>query len=185
MFEQSLAPKYEKLAAAFAGEKDVVIAKVDATEEESLAEKYEVQGFPTLKFFKHGELDSESFDARELDEMVQAINARAGTQRNVDGTLLDAAGRVVALDQVVLGNTAAPQAVLESVKSVAAGLSADQKAAGDMYISIASKIVAKGYAYVPQEIARLESMINSASVSPLKKTNFMLRKNVLSAFVRV
>jgi hypothetical protein len=38
---QSLAPKYEKLANVFAGESSkVVIAKVDATEEEGLAARY-------------------------------------------------------------------------------------------------------------------------------------------------
>ena len=36
-FLQSLAPKYEELAKIFAGESGVLIGKVDATEEESLA----------------------------------------------------------------------------------------------------------------------------------------------------
>jgi hypothetical protein len=35
-----LAPKYEELANIFSGESDVVIAKVDATEEEELAARY-------------------------------------------------------------------------------------------------------------------------------------------------
>lgn len=36
---KSLAPKYEQLAKAFAGESEVVIAKVDATEEQDLASR--------------------------------------------------------------------------------------------------------------------------------------------------
>jgi thioredoxin-related protein len=33
---------------------DVVIAKVDADKEHELAKKYEIQGFPTIKFFEKG-----------------------------------------------------------------------------------------------------------------------------------
>lgn len=44
---QSLAPKYEKLATAFAGDSSkVIIAKVDATEEEGLASRY-LPRYPT------------------------------------------------------------------------------------------------------------------------------------------
>jgi hypothetical protein len=35
--KQTLTPKYEKLAAIFAGDKNILIGKVDATEEEALA----------------------------------------------------------------------------------------------------------------------------------------------------
>ena len=33
---------------------NVKLAKVDATEHKKIGEKYEVKGFPTLKFFKNG-----------------------------------------------------------------------------------------------------------------------------------
>lgn len=50
------------------------------------------------------------------------------------------------------------------------------------YVSTAKKIVGQGIEYVSKERKRLEGMINSDSVNPLKKTNFMLRKNILDAF---
>lgn len=51
---QSLAPEY---AAAATELKDdgVVLAKIDATEENELAQEYSVQGFPTILFFVDGE----------------------------------------------------------------------------------------------------------------------------------
>lgn len=36
-------------------EEGVPIAKVDATVEKDLAEKFQIQGFPTLKYFVNGE----------------------------------------------------------------------------------------------------------------------------------
>ena len=50
---KKLAPEYA-LAAEELGKKDppMYIAKVDATENKELAERFSVQGFPTLIFFK-------------------------------------------------------------------------------------------------------------------------------------
>ena len=47
---QSLAPKYEQLATVFAGEKDVLIGKVDATEENDLANRYDSSPFDKILY---------------------------------------------------------------------------------------------------------------------------------------
>lgn len=49
---QALVPEYAAAATDLKGE--VALAKVDATEENDLAEKYSVQGFPTIYFFVDG-----------------------------------------------------------------------------------------------------------------------------------
>lgn len=50
---QALAPEYAA-AATELKDSDAVLAKVDATEENELAQKYEIQGFPTVLFFVDG-----------------------------------------------------------------------------------------------------------------------------------
>ncbi|KAG5238079.1 protein disulfide isomerase [Salix suchowensis] len=50
---QSLAPEYAAAATELKAE-EVVLAKVDATEENELAQEYDIQGFPTVYFFVDG-----------------------------------------------------------------------------------------------------------------------------------
>lgn len=55
---KKLAPEWEKAAVALKGDKSagvpITLAAVDATVEKSLGEKFEVQGFPTIKIFENG-----------------------------------------------------------------------------------------------------------------------------------
>jgi protein disulfide-isomerase-like protein len=53
-FCKELAPEYAAAATALSREQNIVIAKVDATQETELAERFGVDGFPTLKWFVNG-----------------------------------------------------------------------------------------------------------------------------------
>mmetsp|Transcript_5886 Transcript_5886/g.11652 ORF Transcript_5886/g.11652 Transcript_5886/m.11652 type:complete len:467 (-) Transcript_5886:35-1435(-) len=74
---KKLAPIYDELAAAFKGNDDVVIAKMDSTANE--VEAVSVSGFPTLKMSL---ADSDEFidydGARELAAMKEWIEAKTG-----------------------------------------------------------------------------------------------------------
>lgn len=53
---KAMAPAYSKLAEKMKNDENgIPIAKVDATVEKELAEKYQIQGFPALKLFVNGE----------------------------------------------------------------------------------------------------------------------------------
>jgi protein disulfide-isomerase A1 len=73
---KSLAPEYAKAAKTLA-DAPVKLAKVDATVHNVVAKKFEVKGFPTLKFFKNGK-GSEYNGGRTEGEIVSWLNKRTG-----------------------------------------------------------------------------------------------------------
>ncbi|KAG6519425.1 protein disulfide isomerase-like 1-4 [Zingiber officinale] len=73
---KSLAPEYAAAATALRDE-DVVLAKVDATEENELAQRFEVQGFPTVIFFIDG-VHKEYTGQRNKDAIITWIKKKIG-----------------------------------------------------------------------------------------------------------
>jgi len=80
---QSLAPEYAKAAGKLKEIKsDIKLVKVDATIETKLSEKFGVQGFPTLKFFKKGS-PMEYGGGRTSEEIITWLNKKTGPPAKV------------------------------------------------------------------------------------------------------
>jgi len=77
---KNLAPAYEEVGLAFAKQKDVVIAKIDADAHKELGGRFGVSGFPTLKFFPKGSTTPQPYEAgRTAEDIVSFVNLQAGT----------------------------------------------------------------------------------------------------------
>ncbi|KAL6952693.1 protein disulfide-isomerase [Sarracenia purpurea var. burkii] len=72
---QALAPEYAAAATELKGE--AVLAKVDAMEESELAQKYEIQGFPTVYFFIDG-VHKDYPGQRTKDAIVTWVKKKTG-----------------------------------------------------------------------------------------------------------
>jgi protein disulfide-isomerase-like protein len=81
---KALAPEYEVVGSTFAKSDGVVVAKVDADAHRDLAGKFEVRGYPTLKWFPKGSTTPEDYTGgRSADDIVQFINDKTGLRKRV------------------------------------------------------------------------------------------------------
>jgi len=184
---KSLAPVYEKVASAFKQDEGVVIANLDADKYTSLAEKYGVSGFPTLKFFPKSSKAGEEYEGgRDLDDFVKFINEKSGTSRDSKGQLTSEAGLVASLEALVkdFHNAADDKRkeALSKLEEEAAKLSGSAAKHGKIYVNVAKKILQKGSDYTKKETERLHRILEKSSISPSKADEFTIKKNILSIF---
>lgn len=74
---KQLAPEYAKAAGELQDEDEIKLAKVDATVHTAAAAKYDVSGYPTIKFFKNGEA-SDYNGGRTSGDIVSWVLSKAG-----------------------------------------------------------------------------------------------------------
>ncbi|KAJ3406338.1 hypothetical protein HDV05_006063 [Chytridiales sp. JEL 0842] len=180
---KSLAPIYEKVAKAYSTEPSVVIANVDATVHASLAEKFGVTGYPTIKFFPKGSKEAVDYNSgRAEKDFIEYINEKAGTERTVGGGLTEKAGIIADLDALASKFISTPSQRAETLAEAKKSKKAASKY-GKYYIKVMEKISEKGDGYVEKEISRLSKIAESGTTTLEKKDDFLIRKNILGSFV--
>jgi len=182
---KTLAPHWDRLSYTFSTEPNVVIAKLDATENSETAKKYDVSGYPTLLYFPSGVKNPPMTYGgdRSYEDLVRYVNRQAKTFRSNDGRLTAKAGRIPAVDKLVsaLLSSESQQTIIDEVKSVVNTLTDHPSAS--MYLKLAEKVAKSGKQYVENEIARLTKMLDFGALTPAKKDEFSLRTNLLRSFI--
>ncbi len=101
---KQLAPHYEKAAQALKAEglNNVALAKIDATVEKALGEKFEIKGFPTLKWFVNGEMKEYS-GGRTDQTIISWIKKKTGPAAKPISTSEELESFKSSADVVVVG----------------------------------------------------------------------------------
>merc|ERR1712038_450336 len=75
-----LAPAWDDLAQHYKDDKSIAIAKIDCTDADNkpICDKFEVRGYPTLLFFKGGEMQKKYQGSRELPELTKFADKMRG-----------------------------------------------------------------------------------------------------------
>ncbi|PNH11560.1 putative protein disulfide-isomerase A6 [Tetrabaena socialis] len=161
----------------------VIIAKVNADNHRSIGDKFDVKGFPTIKYFPAGKPATKD----TVQDYNQARTATAFLEFLKQKLEADQGfARVEALDPIAKKFVEAEDkaAVLaEATAALAALEEADAKANGALYIKFMEKAVEKGADYLGKEKARLDKMLSSGSVSSSKVDEMSRKTSVLGAFV--
>ena len=149
----------------------------------SLVQKsFNVQGFPTLKYFPKGNKAGVDYSkGRAEEDFVDFINTEFGTQRTASGDLNERAGRIAALDSVAWGYNA-EKANKAELRAKAEDLVAKNKnnKFASYYVKVMDQIDKNGASFVDNEIARLAKI--SAASSGDKQDEFAIRRNILKQF---
>ena len=100
---QRLAPEYTKAAAALVEKgSSIKLAKVDAEAEQALSERFEIEGFPTLKYFRSGE-SIEYEGGRTEEDIVAWVEKKSGPAAVPLTSLDEAVSFVSGKDAAVIG----------------------------------------------------------------------------------
>lgn len=130
---KALAPEFAKAAQALKEEgSELRLAKVDATQESELAEKFGVKGYPTLRFHKNGDW-IEYTGGRRSDEIIAWLKKKTGPACKTLTTGDDVTAFAETNDVVVVGlfndvtskEAAAFEAVAQKMDDVPFGISTD------------------------------------------------------------
>ncbi|ESO84205.1 hypothetical protein LOTGIDRAFT_184255 [Lottia gigantea] len=100
---KQLEPEYKKASIQLAKDgSDVVLGKVDATQESELAEKFEVRGYPTIKFFRGGK-PSDYSAGRQAADIVNWLKKKTGPPAAAIKSVAEGTKFIDGNDVVVIG----------------------------------------------------------------------------------
>merc|ERR1712146_545100 len=163
-----LAPEYEEAAKAFDGESSVGIYTVDATENGELANKYDVSGYPTLKWFPPGASEPEDYQSgRDAEALIDFENDKAWLARTKGGGMAPAGGLISDLDDMVEGASAYDAGLVDSLKAAVENYTGVEATKGARYVAVATKVADKGVEYVKNEIA---ASLRWSLIHPFRRT---------------
>lgn len=124
---------------------------------------------------------------------MEYVNKETGTLRQHDGALLPTAGRHSDLDALATKFMQAAESdratLISQADSVASGLSnaggsSPLYSAGHAYYSkVMQNVAKKGSDFPKSEHSRVSKVVDSGNVAASKMTDFLLRLNVLKAFI--
>ncbi|ORX86692.1 disulfide isomerase [Anaeromyces robustus] len=183
---KKLQPTYEKVAKDFHKEKNVIIARVDATANVDLGTRYLIGSFPTIYFFEANKRNSnpEPYDnGVEEADFVRYLNDKCDTFRTVGGGLNNGAGRDYDMDKMVkkyvLSNNPVQRGDLLNYMRI---FSLDKKnSSTKFYYKIIQKIT-DDRDFIFRECERVEKILKTLNVDDQFYDNFKTRLNILEVF---
>lgn len=209
---KTLLPIWEKLANdVYVNDDKIVIGKVvtDDSPADKLMSQFGVTSFPTILYFDSSKVDEDGlrrpvlfYGDRSLEQLVSFINEKAGLHRDTNGELLETAGKISKLDELIRdklpkldGSGVGMELLRELNKIIALSTSlvvnkqeavsiGDDLSMAKYYKKLINNVINGETEFFDREINRLTRMIQNNKQSLQKQTidSIQKRLNVLSIF---
>lgn len=184
---KTLAPTWEQLAADFASEATVLIAKVDAEAENSkaTAQSQGVSSYPTIKFFPRGSITPEQYDgARSEDALVAYVNEKAGTHRVVGGGLSAKAGTIESVDSILAKyvTSGGLKDIEKATNDISEAIQGVKDKYAQYYVKALQKL-GKNPEYAQKEQTRLAGLLKKGGLAQETIDDLTRRSNILARFL--
>lgn len=185
---KNMKPQLEKVAENFKGESNCIVANVDAdaAPNKGLATKFEVTGFPTIKFFASGSKDKEPvlYDGGRSEEaFTEYLNEHCGTKRKAGGGLNEEAGRIAMLDAFAKKFIESAGEARQQIYTEAASFAKTAGLEAKHYIKVMEKVANGSEEYIAKETKRLGNILAKKTLAPAKLDEIKIRANILAQFV--
>mmetsp|Transcript_27918 Transcript_27918/g.61277 ORF Transcript_27918/g.61277 Transcript_27918/m.61277 type:complete len:250 (-) Transcript_27918:220-969(-) len=158
----------------------VVIAKVNADAHRSLGDKFEVRGFPTIKYLPRGKAPTKENavdynQARTAEKFLEYLQEQVASDKGF--------ARVDALADIAkkFKDAADKSALIKEAKAKIAKVAAEEKENAELYVKLMEKAVEKGVDYLAKEKSRLEKMLGSGGVHSSKVDEMSRKASILGA----
>ncbi|CEO95683.1 hypothetical protein PBRA_004396 [Plasmodiophora brassicae] len=184
---KALAPAYEQVAQSFVGEDSVVIANLDATESRDVASKYDIQGYPSIRWFPKDDKSGVTYDqGRGAEDFVNYVNKEAGTHRRLGGGFTRDAVPSEAIKALVeefakAASDKEKNAIADKSKTAASSATGPYAKYAKFYPLVMKKLAKEGAAYLDKESHRLDRLLDG-KITDAKKAEFLMRKSILEQF---
>ncbi|CAI7804732.1 unnamed protein product [Closterium sp. NIES-54] len=148
--------------------------------------RYKIKGYPELRWYPKDNKKGEPYKtSRNLQPLIDFVNAKANTLRKKGGLLDDDVGRIKDLDKIAVKYALASKEQRLQLRTQMSNTIDFLDAKKDPYAQIYMKIIDhidSNERYLADEYARVERMLKTP-LSPAKIDQFTVRKHILTAFL--
>ena len=168
-------PQAKVVANALQADKEIMISKLNCEMYNEFCSTQKVNGYPTIKLFKGDEVIP--FEGkREAENVIDFINKNCGTERGLDGLLVDTAGLIDEAAPLVKEflESSDKAAVIEKMKGIKGA---------EFYVKVMDRYVAKGVEQIKKDVQTMNGILTAHKGSFASLDGMKKRFNIFNQFI--
>ncbi|KAK8898480.1 hypothetical protein M9Y10_000769 [Tritrichomonas musculus] len=168
-------PQLQQAAFIYQSEPNVTIGSVNCRRYADLCASQDIEELPTIKFFLNGNL-VEYTNPLNLRGIINFLNQKCGTERDMDGLLNDTAGLIPEANEIVKEFLIASDKIgcIEKMKKVKGT---------EFYVKVMERFLLKGIEQVEKDLKKMGQLLDERKGSIQALDQMKKRYNVFLLFV--